>query len=72
MKLDWLRADIASARRASLLLVMLLAGSMLANVALAGDNYFARRRRVQATLFRLWRDTVIVGIAVDVVATFRS
>lgn len=35
MKLDWLRADIASARRASALLVLLLACSMLANVALA-------------------------------------
>ena len=31
MKLDWLRADIASARRASALLVLLLAGSMLAS-----------------------------------------
>ena len=28
MKLDWLRADIASARRASALLVLLLAGSI--------------------------------------------
>jgi conjugal transfer pilus assembly protein TraE len=35
LKLDWLRADIASARRASALLVLLLACSMLANVALA-------------------------------------
>ena len=35
MKLEWLRADIASARRATTLLAALLAGSMLANVALA-------------------------------------
>ena len=35
MNLDWLRADIASARRASIFLVLLLAGSMLANVTLA-------------------------------------
>jgi conjugal transfer pilus assembly protein TraE len=35
MKLDWLRADIASARRASIFLALLLAGSMLANVVLA-------------------------------------
>lgn len=47
MKLDWLRADIASARRASLLLVMLLAGSMLANVALAAlAMHLADRERV--------------------------
>ena len=35
MKLEWLQADIASARRATTLLAALLAGSMLANVALA-------------------------------------
>lgn len=35
MNLDWLRADIASARRASIFLALLLAGSMLANVTLA-------------------------------------
>ncbi|GMU76963.1 MAG: hypothetical protein AMXMBFR45_24540 [Gammaproteobacteria bacterium] len=35
MKLDWLRADIASARRASTFLALLLAGSMVANVVLA-------------------------------------
>lgn len=40
--------------------------------AAGGNNYFARRRRVQVTLFMLWRDTVIVGMAVDVIATFRS
>jgi conjugal transfer pilus assembly protein TraL len=32
MKLDWLRADIASARRATTLLVLLLTGSLLVNV----------------------------------------
>ena len=47
MKLDWLRADIASARRASALLVLLLAGSMLANVTLAAfAMHMAGRERV--------------------------
>ena len=47
MKLDWLRADIASARRASALLVLLLAGSMLANVTLAAfAMHMASRERV--------------------------
>ena len=35
MRLEWLRADIASARRATTFLAVLLAASMLANVALA-------------------------------------
>ena len=35
MKLDWMRADIASARRASVPARLLLACSMLANVTLA-------------------------------------
>ena len=47
MKLDWLRADIASARRASALLVLLLVGSMLANVTLAAfAMHMAGRERV--------------------------
>mgnify|MGYP000471640960 CR=1 FL=1 len=47
MKLDWLRADIASARRASALLVLLLACSMLANVTLAAfAMHMAGRERV--------------------------
>lgn len=35
MRLEWLHADIASARRATTFLALLLAGSMLANVVLA-------------------------------------
>lgn len=35
MKLAWMRADIASARRATTFLVVLLAGSMLVNLVLA-------------------------------------
>ena len=35
MKLEWLQSDIASARRATTLLAVLLVGSMLANVSLA-------------------------------------
>ena len=35
MRLEWLRADIASARRATTFLAALLTGSMLANVVLA-------------------------------------
>ena len=47
MKLDWLRADIASARRASALLVLLLACSMLVNVTLAVfAMQMAKRERV--------------------------
>ena len=47
MNLDWLRADIASARRASALLVLLLACSMVANVMLAGfAMHMAKRERV--------------------------
>jgi conjugal transfer pilus assembly protein TraE len=40
MKLAWLREDIASARRATTFLVVLLTGSMLVNVVLA---FFAVR-----------------------------
>ena len=47
MKLDWLRADIASARARAPLLVLLLAGSMLANVTLAAfAMHMAGRERV--------------------------
>jgi conjugal transfer pilus assembly protein TraE len=47
MKLDWLRADLATARRASLLLIALLGGSMLANVLLAVlATHLAGRERV--------------------------
>jgi conjugal transfer pilus assembly protein TraE len=35
MKLEWLRADIASARRATGLLAVLLTGSLLVNAVLA-------------------------------------
>ena len=35
MKLDWLRADIASARRATSILALLLLASLLVNIALA-------------------------------------
>lgn len=35
MKLEWLRSDIASARRATTFLVVLLSGSLLVNVVLA-------------------------------------
>jgi len=47
MNLDWLRADIASARRARALIVLLLASSMLTNVMHAGfAMHMANRERV--------------------------
>jgi hypothetical protein len=35
MKLEWLRADVAGARRATVFLAVLLSGSLLANTILA-------------------------------------
>jgi conjugal transfer pilus assembly protein TraE len=35
MRLEWLRADIASARRATTFLAVLLTGSLLVNIVLA-------------------------------------
>lgn len=47
MKLEWLRADVAGARRATVFLAVLLTGSLLANTVLALlVARFANRERV--------------------------
>ena len=51
MKLEWLRADIASARRATTFLALLLTGSLLVNVVLA---VLTVRRSAPSTCSR-WR-----------------
>ena len=73
MKLDWLRADIASARRASALLVLLLACSMLANVTLAAfAMHMAGRERVVVVppsinkTFWVESERVSAQVAIDV------
>ena len=79
MKLDWLRADIASARRASALLVLLLACSMLANVTLAafamhmaGTAAFAALRLLepQSLLIQLFGE--LLSLAAQAAFAFAS
>jgi conjugal transfer pilus assembly protein TraE len=58
MKLAWMRQDLASARRASALLLALLVGSMLVNLILAGFTY------------RLWSHERVVVVPPSVHKTF--